>query len=203
MSYLSAFSYYSRGSQGKNTEVVCHSLLQWTMFCQNFPADLTTVRAKLWDLNWNQSCHPPSPLHMGNWALMEKIPQMGDRVYADMFSSCFWCIFSVALGDSHCCFLVAQPEFTSLLCASSGHTHHTRSAGSCLQLHWWQHFLPSLQMTLCHKLLSLLLRAKGPSLLYTSLIFSDSIPVPLAISPGSSLSFTFLVGSHVPLWPPN
>ena len=27
------FSYYSRGSQGKNIEVVCHSLLQGTMFC--------------------------------------------------------------------------------------------------------------------------------------------------------------------------
>ena len=32
-----AFSYCSWGSQGKNTEVVCHSLLQWTMFCQNSP----------------------------------------------------------------------------------------------------------------------------------------------------------------------
>ena len=32
MSYLFAFSYYSKGSQGKNTEVVCHSLLQWTTF---------------------------------------------------------------------------------------------------------------------------------------------------------------------------
>ena len=30
-----AFSYCSWGSQGKNTEVVCHSLLQWTTFCQN------------------------------------------------------------------------------------------------------------------------------------------------------------------------
>ena len=30
-----AFSYYSWGSQGKNTEVVCHSLLQWITFCQN------------------------------------------------------------------------------------------------------------------------------------------------------------------------
>ena len=28
------FSYCSWGSQGKNTEVVCRSLLQWTMFCQ-------------------------------------------------------------------------------------------------------------------------------------------------------------------------
>ena len=34
---LFAFSYCSWGSQGKNTEVVCHSLLQWTMFCQNSP----------------------------------------------------------------------------------------------------------------------------------------------------------------------
>ena len=28
------FSYCSWGSQGKNTEVVCHSLLQWTTYCQ-------------------------------------------------------------------------------------------------------------------------------------------------------------------------
>ena len=28
-------SYCSWGSQGKNTEVVCHSLLQWITFCQN------------------------------------------------------------------------------------------------------------------------------------------------------------------------
>ena len=34
VSYHFAFSYYSWGSQGKNTEVVCHSLLQWTTFCQ-------------------------------------------------------------------------------------------------------------------------------------------------------------------------
>ena len=32
-----AFSYCSWGSQGKNTEVVCHSLLQWTTFCQISP----------------------------------------------------------------------------------------------------------------------------------------------------------------------
>ena len=31
------FSYCSWSSQGKNTGVVCHSLLQWAMFCQNFP----------------------------------------------------------------------------------------------------------------------------------------------------------------------
>ena len=32
-----SYSYCSWGSQGKNTEVVCHSLLQWTMFCENSP----------------------------------------------------------------------------------------------------------------------------------------------------------------------
>ena len=35
--YLFAFSYCSWGSQGKNTEVVCYTLLQWTSFCQNSP----------------------------------------------------------------------------------------------------------------------------------------------------------------------
>ena len=34
---LFAFLYCSWGSQGKNTEVVCHSLLQWTMFFLNSP----------------------------------------------------------------------------------------------------------------------------------------------------------------------
>ena len=37
VSYLFAFSCCSWSSQGKNTEVVCYSLLQWTMFCQNSP----------------------------------------------------------------------------------------------------------------------------------------------------------------------
>ena len=37
VSYLFDFSYCSWGSQGKNTEVVCHSLLQWTTFCQTSP----------------------------------------------------------------------------------------------------------------------------------------------------------------------
>ena len=34
---VSASSYCSWDSQGKNTEVVCHPLLQWTTFCQNSP----------------------------------------------------------------------------------------------------------------------------------------------------------------------
>ena len=32
-----AVSYCSWGSQGKNTEVVCHSLLRWPTFCQTSP----------------------------------------------------------------------------------------------------------------------------------------------------------------------
>ena len=32
-SHLFAFSYCAWGSQGKNAEVVCHSLLRWTTFC--------------------------------------------------------------------------------------------------------------------------------------------------------------------------
>ena len=37
-SSFSILSYCSWGFQGKNTEVVCHSLLQWATFCQNSPS---------------------------------------------------------------------------------------------------------------------------------------------------------------------
>ena len=37
MSIEQAFSYCSWDSQGKNVEMVCHSLLQWITFCQNSP----------------------------------------------------------------------------------------------------------------------------------------------------------------------
>ena len=37
VAYHFAFSYCSCGSQGKNTDVACHSLLQWTTFCFNSP----------------------------------------------------------------------------------------------------------------------------------------------------------------------
>ena len=41
------FSYCSWGSQGRDTEVVCHSLLQWTTFCQ------TSTRTRLsWVAPW-------------------------------------------------------------------------------------------------------------------------------------------------------
>ena len=35
VSYLLVFSYCSCGSHSKNIGVVCHSLFQWTTFCQN------------------------------------------------------------------------------------------------------------------------------------------------------------------------
>ena len=37
MAYIFAFLYCSPGSPNKNNGVVCHSLLQWTTFCQNSP----------------------------------------------------------------------------------------------------------------------------------------------------------------------
>ena len=38
VSYIFAFSYYSCGSQGKNAEGVCHSLLQWATFVRVWQA---------------------------------------------------------------------------------------------------------------------------------------------------------------------
>ena len=43
MSYLFPFSYCSWGSQGKNTGVVCHPLLQWTAL-----SDLSTMTHPPW-----------------------------------------------------------------------------------------------------------------------------------------------------------
>ena len=59
VSYLFAFSYCSWGSQGKNSEVVCHSLLQWATFCEisgqakrapraAFPSGCLAAQTKRW-----------------------------------------------------------------------------------------------------------------------------------------------------------
>ena len=37
VSFIFAFSSCSWGSQGKNTEAICHSFLEWITFCQNSP----------------------------------------------------------------------------------------------------------------------------------------------------------------------
>ena len=57
VSYLFAFPYYSWVSQGKNTEVVCHSLLQWTTFCH---AKLKDTH-KLYNSIQNPLWSSPSP----------------------------------------------------------------------------------------------------------------------------------------------
>ena len=74
VSYLFAFSYCSWGSQGKNTEVVCHSLLQWTTFCQTSPS-------------W--------PVHLG-W------PHMAWLSFIDLDK--LWSIWSDWLVICHCGF---------------------------------------------------------------------------------------------------
>ena len=49
MSHLFAFSLCSWGSQGKNTEVICHSLPQQTTFCQALTSrDVPSAAARSW-----------------------------------------------------------------------------------------------------------------------------------------------------------
>ena len=55
-SYLFAFSYYSWGAQGKNSEVVCHSLLQLAM--------LKFQRIKCFYLLKNIRCYKCNKLHV-------------------------------------------------------------------------------------------------------------------------------------------
>ena len=53
-----AFSYCSWGSQGKNAEVVCHCLLQGTMFFGTLHYDLTILGGPTWwllvSLSWTR-----------------------------------------------------------------------------------------------------------------------------------------------------
>ena len=61
--FFFVFSYCSWGSRGKNTEVVYHSLLQWTMFCQNSPP---------WPihLGWPcTACHRASLNYTRQWSI--------------------------------------------------------------------------------------------------------------------------------------
>ena len=79
VSYHFAFSYCSWGSQGKNTEVVCHSLLQWTTFY------LTS---------------PPWPGHLGwphmTWLIFIELDKA--VVHVIRLACCLWLWFlSVAL----------------------------------------------------------------------------------------------------------
>ena len=64
-SYLFAFSYCSWGSQDKNTEEVCHSLLQWTTFCQNCDA------FQLWC--WKRLLRVPWTARRSNQSILKEI----------------------------------------------------------------------------------------------------------------------------------
>ena len=84
VSCLFAFSHCSWGSQGKNTEMVCYSLLQWTTFCQTSP---------LW------------PVHLG-WPHMEWLSfialdkavvcviRLANFLYFGFSLSALWCPLS-------------------------------------------------------------------------------------------------------------
>ena len=80
MSYHVAFSYCSWGSQGKNTEVVCHSRLQWTTFWQTSPP--WPIR-----LGW------PHKAWLSFTELDTTVVLWSDwLVFHDYgFSVCFWC----------------------------------------------------------------------------------------------------------------
>ena len=72
--YLFAFSYCSWGSQDKKTEVVCHSLLQWTTFFQT---------------------SPPWPIHLGwphtAWLSFTELDKA--VVHVIRLASCLWLWF--------------------------------------------------------------------------------------------------------------
>ena len=55
-------SYCSWGSQGKNTEVVCHSLLQWAHFFRTLHHHPSVLGGPTWHGSWfhwvRQSCGP-------------------------------------------------------------------------------------------------------------------------------------------------
>ena len=56
------FSYCSWGSQGKSSEVVCHSLLLWNTFCQNSPPWLVCLGwpSTAWlQFHWVRRCCGP------------------------------------------------------------------------------------------------------------------------------------------------
>ena len=61
VSYHFAFSYYSWGSQGKNTEVVCHSLFQGVFLIQGLNWGLLHCKKILYDLS-----HLGSPPKVGS-----------------------------------------------------------------------------------------------------------------------------------------
>ena len=105
VSYIFAFSYCSWGSQGKNAEVVHHSLLQWTTFCQN---------------------SPPWPVHLG-WPYMAWL-------MVSLSQTSLWCMWSVWLIFYGCGFQSVCPlmdEGKGLMEASWWEGLTVGKTGSC------------------------------------------------------------------------
>ena len=76
VSYHFGFSYCSWGSQGKNTEVACHSLLWWTTFCQILNLDglyqFSSVAQSCPTLCNPMDCSTPVSLFINNsWSLLK------------------------------------------------------------------------------------------------------------------------------------
>ena len=65
VSYLFAFSYCSWGSQGKNTELVCHSLLQCTIFCHDIVGVQLCSSLSILGGSWWRDLTESGPLEKG------------------------------------------------------------------------------------------------------------------------------------------
>ena len=105
VSYLFAFSYCSWGSQGKNTKVLCHSLVQRTTFCQK--------------------CQP-WPVHLG-WPYMAWL-------IVSMSLKRLWSMWSVWLDFCDCVFYSIFPLIDKdkrLMDASWWERLTVGEAGSC------------------------------------------------------------------------
>ena len=74
MSYLFAFSYSSWHSQGKNTEAVCCSPLQWTMFYQKI------WKTQQWPQDWKRSIFISIPKKGICW-IIEKARGFHKNIY--------------------------------------------------------------------------------------------------------------------------
>ena len=140
VSYHFDFSYFSWGSQGKNTEVVCHSLLQWTTFCQTsppWPAHLGLPRQHACP------CSRPSPQETLNTVLSQSLWWLWVLVYI----SYVWALWASLTGiwfDFKCYFAHPTSLLGLLLCpwmwgiSSKSLQRHTAAAlSTCWGLCPW------------------------------------------------------------------
>ena len=126
MSYRFAFSHCSRGSQGKNVEVVSHCLLQWTTFCQT---------------------SPPWPLHLQGphttWLSFIELDKAVVRVIR--LASCLWlwfqsvCPLMLSLSTDRLIWVSLTLEVRYLFMAAEA-KHSRLSIWSAISLSTWWSF---------------------------------------------------------------